>query len=90
MKYEQIESLENKKFCRLTGIQRTTFDTMIAILQESDIKKKKRGGPKNKLMLEERLSEQRNTAWGPTQDRLKGFKTGLRYTKDRVSVLSSY
>ena len=30
------------------------------------------------------------TGWGPTQDRLKGFKTGLRYTKDRVSIVSAY
>jgi transposase len=55
MKYEQIKSLEDEKFRRLTGIKRTTFDKMIAILQEADLKKKKRGGRKNKLILEDRL-----------------------------------
>jgi predicted DNA-binding transcriptional regulator AlpA len=55
MKYEQITLLEDKKFRRLTGIKRTMFDKMIAILQEADLKKKKRGGRKNKLMLEDRL-----------------------------------
>jgi hypothetical protein len=41
MKYEQITLLEDKKFRRLTGIKRTTFDKMIAILQEADLKKKR-------------------------------------------------
>ena len=55
MKYEQIKSLEDEKFRRLTGIKRTTFDKMIVILREADIKKKARGGRKNKLSLEDRL-----------------------------------
>ena len=55
MKYEQIKSLEDEKFRRLTGIKRTTFDKMIVILREADIRKKARGGRKNKLILEDRL-----------------------------------
>ena len=55
MKYEQIKSLEDEKFRRLTGIKRATFDKMIVILREADIKKKARGGRKNKLSLEDRL-----------------------------------
>jgi hypothetical protein len=35
-------------------------------------------------------ADQHHTSWGPTQNRLKGFKTGQRYTKDRVSVVSAY
>ena len=40
MKCEQIKSLEDKKFRRLTGAQRATFGKMIVILQEADIKNK--------------------------------------------------
>jgi len=55
MKYEQIKTLEDEKFRRLTGIKRATFDRMIFILQEAEIKKKARGGRKSKLILEDRL-----------------------------------
>lgn len=55
MKYEQIKCLVEEKFRRLTGIKKSTFDKMIDILQEADIKKKAKGGRKNKLGMEDRL-----------------------------------
>ena len=55
MKYKQIKELEEEKFCRLTGVKRSTFQKMIGILSEADKKKKSRGGRKNKLSLEDRL-----------------------------------
>ena len=55
MKYEQIKELKDEDFRRLTGVKRTTFFKMIVILQEEDMKKKARGGRKNKLSMEDRL-----------------------------------
>ena len=55
MKYEQIQGLEEDKFRRLTGVKRTTFDKMINILNDADIKKKAKGGRKNKLCVEDQL-----------------------------------
>jgi len=55
MKYEQIKELEDEKFRRLTGVKKDTFYKMIDILQEAEIKKKARGGRKNKLSIENRL-----------------------------------
>ena len=56
MKYPQIQGLEDEKFRRLTGIKRSTFEKMICILKEADIKKKSQGGRKNKLCIEPTLS----------------------------------
>jgi transposase len=55
MKYEQIKGLEAEKFRRLTGVKRSTFDKMIGMLQEAEVKKKAKGGRKSKLILEDRL-----------------------------------
>lgn len=55
MKYEQIKSLEDEKFRRLTGVKKATFEKMTQILQETEIKKKARGGRKSKLSIEDRL-----------------------------------
>jgi len=55
MKYPQIEGLEDEKFRRLTGVKRSTFEKMISILKEADIKKKAQGGRKNKLCIEDQL-----------------------------------
>ena len=40
MKYEQIKQLGEEKFRRLTGVKKETFDKMISILGEAEIKKK--------------------------------------------------
>lgn len=55
MKYPQIAGLEEEKFRRLTGVKRSTFEKMIHILKEADIKKKSQGGRKNKLCIEDQL-----------------------------------
>jgi hypothetical protein len=55
MKYEQIKSLKDEKFRRLTGVKRAAFDKMITVLQEAEIKKKAQGGKKSKLSIEDRL-----------------------------------
>lgn len=55
MKYLQIQGLEEDKFRRLTGVKRSTFEKMISILNDADIKKKAKGGRKNKLCIEDQL-----------------------------------
>lgn len=55
MKYHQIQELEEDKFRRLTGVKRSTFKKMISILTDADIKKKAKGGRKNKLCIEDQL-----------------------------------
>ena len=40
MKYPQIQGLEDEKFCQLTGVKCSTFEKMISILKETDVKKK--------------------------------------------------
>jgi hypothetical protein len=55
MKYPQIQGLEEEKFRRLTGVKRSTFEKMISILNDADIKKKAKGGRKNKLCIEDQL-----------------------------------
>lgn len=55
MKYGQIKELEGEKFRRLTGVKKDTFYKMVNILQEAEVKKKARGGRKNKLNIEDRL-----------------------------------
>lgn len=55
MKYEQIQGLEEDKFRWLTGVKRTTFDKMISILNDANMKKKAKGGRKNKLFIEDQL-----------------------------------
>lgn len=55
MKYDQIKGLEEEKFRRLTGVKRNTFEKMLSILKEADLKKKAKGGRKNKLCLGDQL-----------------------------------
>ena len=55
MKYEQIKSLEDEKFRRLTGVKKGTFEKMKSILREAEIKKKAQGGRNSKLIIEDRL-----------------------------------
>jgi hypothetical protein len=55
MKYEQIRSLPDESFRRLTGVKRQTFEKMVKILVEDDKNKKIKGGRKNKLSLENQL-----------------------------------
>ena len=55
MKYEQVKSLSDEQFRRLTGVKRSTFDKMIEILEEADKKKKTKGGRRKKLSMENQL-----------------------------------
>lgn len=55
MKYSQIQELDDDKFRRLTGVKRSTFEKMIGILKDADLKKKAQGGRKNKLSIEDQL-----------------------------------
>ena len=55
MKYEQVKSLSDEQFRRLTGVKRSTFGKMIKILEEEDKKKKSKGGRKSKLRIENQL-----------------------------------
>jgi len=55
MRFEKIKDLGGDKFRRLTGIKKNTFDEILNILEAAEIKKRKLGGPKNKLSLEDRV-----------------------------------
>lgn len=55
MKYPQIQGLEEDKFRRLTGVKRSTFEKMISILNDANMKKKAKGGRRNKLCIEDQL-----------------------------------
>lgn len=55
MKYEQVKSISDEQFRRLTGVKRSSFDKMVKILEEADKKKKEKGGRKNKLSIENQL-----------------------------------
>jgi len=54
-KYQQLAGLNDENFRRLTGVKRSTFNTMVEILAKADGAKKAVGGRKNKLCLEDRL-----------------------------------
>ncbi len=55
MKYDKIKNYKDEEFRRLSGVKRSTFTKMIEILEESETKKKARGGKPNALPMEERL-----------------------------------
>jgi hypothetical protein len=55
MKFEQVQSLKEEAFRRLTGVKRRTFDTMIDVLVKKENRKKAYGGKPNNLSLENRL-----------------------------------
>ena len=55
MLFEELETLRDDKFRRLTGIQRSTFERCLEILREGEKLQKARGGRPNTLSLENRL-----------------------------------
>ena len=55
MKYEQVKNLKDAEFRRLTGIKKTTFYSMLDILNKAEKEKKKMGGRPPKLSMENRL-----------------------------------
>ena len=55
MRYEKIQNLEGKEFRRLTGVKPETFKKMVEILSINYAEKRKRGGHKSKLLVEDML-----------------------------------
>ena len=55
MKYEKINEYDEKKFRRITGVKRATFEKMVEILKKSYAEKHKRRGRKPKLSIENQL-----------------------------------
>ena len=55
MKYEKTKHLSNGDFRRLTGVKRKTFSKMLEILTKPEETKRKKGGRKSKISLEDML-----------------------------------
>lgn len=55
MNYEASKQLTDARFKRLVGIQRTTFEEMVGVLQSAYQLKHAKGGRKPKLSLEDLL-----------------------------------
>ena len=55
MKFDQVKGESPAHFRRLTGVKRTTFDVMVMILRDTEVKLKALGGKPNKLSVENRL-----------------------------------
>ena len=55
MKYEKTKKLTNEEFRRLTGVQRKTFDKMVEILNKAEEARRRKGGHKSKLSIEDML-----------------------------------
>jgi hypothetical protein len=53
-KYEKIKHLAAHEFRRLTGVKIQTFNEMVAIIKEKELRKKKIGRPRN-LCIEDRI-----------------------------------
>lgn len=66
MKYEQVKTLSEEQFRRLTVVKRSTFDKMVKILEEEDEKKKAKGERKNKLSIENQLLMR--TCWNTSKN----------------------
>lgn len=55
MRYEVLTGFKEEEFRRLTGVKKSTFEKMVIILQEAEIKQKAFGGKPNHLVMEDRL-----------------------------------
>ena len=55
MKYEIIKEYSDKKFRRITGVKRATFEKMLEILKKAYAEKHRRRGRKPKLSIEDQL-----------------------------------
>lgn len=54
MRYGEVEALPPGEFKRLTGVKRETFEQMLAVLRQSEGRKKRSGRP-SKLSLADQL-----------------------------------
>ncbi len=55
MRYKTLKEFNDEEFRRLTGIRQSTFEKMINILKDAEIRKKATGGKPNRLEMEDRL-----------------------------------
>ena len=55
MLYDRLESFNDSDFQRYTGVKRSTFDDMLNVLVPAHAKKRLRGGPQPKLVIENQL-----------------------------------
>ena len=55
MKWKNLQIASDDDFRRIVGVKRKTFNRMVEILIEAQIKKKSRGGRPNKLSIPEML-----------------------------------
>ena len=55
MLFEETQKLEPELFVRLTGVKRSTFESMVEILKDAEAVKKAKGGRPNNLGIENRL-----------------------------------
>lgn len=55
MRYDSLKNLKDEDFRRLTGIKIATFNKIVKILKESEVRKKAKGGKPNILPIEDRV-----------------------------------
>ena len=55
MKYEKTQTLTDKEFRRLTGVQRKMFDKLVEILKKAEEARRRKGTHKSKLSIEDKL-----------------------------------
>ena len=55
MKYEKVKNLKSEEFKRFTGIHLTTFQTMVTIVKNHFLNKKKKSGRPNNLIIEDQI-----------------------------------
>lgn len=55
MKYDNIKGLKAEDFRRYTGVHKKTFEKIVEILKIAEINRRKKGGPKPKLSVEDML-----------------------------------
>jgi len=54
-KYKELEEFSEKHFRRLTGVQRGTFEKMVAVLLEAQQRRYRKAGRKGILSIEDKL-----------------------------------
>src|ERR1044072_1729755 len=54
-KYKELEEFSEKQFRRLTGVQRGTFEKMVAVLLEAQQGRYRKAGRKGSLSIEDKL-----------------------------------
>ena len=55
MRFENLKKLEDRKFRRLTGVKKNTFEEIIIILKLEEKKKLAKGGRKPSILIEDQI-----------------------------------